>query len=44
MDNLTKEQRHRNMSNIRSKNTLPEKIIMRELRKKKFISLLMQMI
>ena len=35
MDNLTKEQRRKNMQNIRSKNTTPEKLIMRELRWRK---------
>lgn len=35
MDNLTKEQRRKNMQNIRSMNTTPERIIMRELRKRK---------
>lgn len=35
MDNLTPEQRKRNMKNIRSFGTKPEKIIMRELRKRK---------
>lgn len=33
MDNLTKEQRHINMSQIRSKNTCPEKIVRRILTK-----------
>lgn len=33
MDNLTKEQRRKNMQNIRSKGTEPERIIMRELKK-----------
>ncbi len=33
MDNLTPEQRKKNMQNIRSKGTIPEKIIMRELKK-----------
>lgn len=35
MDNLTKEQRRKNMQNIRSNGTIAEKIIMRELRKRK---------
>jgi len=35
MDNLTKEQRKKNMRNIRSTGTVPEKMIMRELRKRK---------
>lgn len=35
MDNLTKEQRWKNMQNIRSINTTPERIIMRELSKRK---------
>jgi DNA mismatch endonuclease (patch repair protein) len=35
MDNLTKAQRRKNMQNIRSKGTEPEKIIMRELRRRK---------
>lgn len=35
MDNLTAEQRKKNMSNIRSQNTLPERKVMRELRKRK---------
>ena len=35
MDNLTKEQRHKNMQNIRSKDTTPEKQIMRELKRRK---------
>ena len=34
MDNLTKEQRSKNMRSIRSTNTLPEKILMNELRRK----------
>ena len=33
MDNLTKEQRRKNMQNIRSKGTLPERTVMRELRR-----------
>ena len=33
MDNLTKKQRRRNMQNIRSKGTLPERSVMRELRR-----------
>jgi len=35
MDNLTCEQRRRNMQNIRSANTTPERIIAKELRKRK---------
>lgn len=35
MDNLTKEQRRKNMSNIRSKNTKPELTIEKELKKRK---------
>ena len=35
MDNLTKEQRQKNMRNIKSSGTIPEKAIMRELRKRK---------
>ncbi|MCK5140161.1 MAG: very short patch repair endonuclease [Thermodesulfovibrionia bacterium] len=35
MDNLTSEQRRKNMQNIRSKNTMPELRIMRELRRRK---------
>lgn len=35
MDNLTPEQRKKNMKNIRSKNTIPERIIMKELKKRK---------
>ena len=35
MDNLTKEQRRRNMQNIRSEGTEPERKIMRELRRRK---------
>lgn len=34
MDRLTKEQRHRNMSNIRSKNTSIEILLCKELRKR----------
>lgn len=33
MDNLTKAQRKKNMQNIRSKGTTPEKIVIRELKK-----------
>jgi len=33
MDNLTKEQRHKNMQNIRSAGTKPERIVMRALRR-----------
>ena len=35
MDNLTKDQRQRNMRNIKSSGTIPEKVVMRELRKRK---------
>ena len=35
MDNLTPEQRKKNMRNIRSKGTKPEKLIIRELRRRK---------
>ncbi len=35
MDNLTKEQRRKNMRNIRSSGTTPERMVMRELRKRK---------
>ena len=35
MDVLTKDQRHKNMSNIRSKNTKPEKLFARRLREAK---------
>ena len=35
MDNLTKEQRRKNMQHIRSEGTAPERMIMRELRKRK---------
>jgi len=35
MDNLTVEQRHKNMKNIRSSHTLPELKIMKELRHRK---------
>jgi len=34
MDNLTKDQRHKNMQNIRSNGTIPERTVMRELRKR----------
>ncbi|MCH7574281.1 MAG: very short patch repair endonuclease [Candidatus Marinimicrobia bacterium] len=34
MDNLTVEQRRKNMRNIRSKNTQPERIVFQELRKR----------
>jgi DNA mismatch endonuclease (patch repair protein) len=33
MDNLTKKQRQKNMQNIHSEGTLPERIVMRELQK-----------
>ena len=35
MDNLTPKQRHKNMSNIRSKGTKPEEKVMKELRRRK---------
>lgn len=35
MDNLTKEQRRKNMQHIRSKDTLPERMVMQELKRKK---------
>lgn len=35
MDNLTKEQRRKTMQSIRSKGTLPERLIMQELKRKK---------
>lgn len=35
MDNLTIEQRRKNMQNIRSTGTTPERLIMRELKKRK---------
>ena len=35
MDNLSKKDRRKNMQNIRSSNTLPERLISKELRKKK---------
>src|SRR4030067_1020150 len=35
MDNLTREQRRKNMQNIRSTGTTPERLIMRELRRRK---------
>lgn len=35
MDNLTKAQRRKNMQNIRSKDTLPERLLARELRRRK---------
>jgi len=35
MDNLTKEQRKKNMQNIRSVNTAPERLVMRELSRRK---------
>ena len=35
MDNLTQEQRRKNMQNIRSKDTTPERKIMQELRRRK---------
>ncbi len=37
MDNLTREQRRKNMQNIRSVGTQPELSIMRELKRKKSI-------
>jgi DNA mismatch endonuclease (patch repair protein) len=35
MDDLTPEQRHKNMSHIRSQNTVPELLVMRELKHRK---------
>lgn len=35
MDNLSKENRRKNMQNIRSKNTVPELLIMNELKRRK---------
>jgi len=35
MDDLTPEQRHKNMQHIRSKNTVPELLVMRELKYRK---------
>jgi len=35
MDNLTKEQRRKTMQSIRSKGTLPERLIMQELKRRK---------
>src|SRR5215471_20811106 len=35
MDDLSKEDRHKNMQNIRSKNTVPELLVMNELKKRK---------
>jgi DNA mismatch endonuclease Vsr len=35
MDNLTKEQRRKNMQNIRSAGTKPERLIIRELKRRK---------
>jgi DNA mismatch endonuclease (patch repair protein) len=35
MDNLTKEQRRKNMQHIRSTGTLPERLVMRELKRRK---------
>lgn len=35
VDNLTPKQRHKNMQAIRSKGTVPERMIMRELRRRK---------
>jgi DNA mismatch endonuclease, patch repair protein len=35
MDNLTREQRHKNMQNIRSVNTAPERLFAKELRNRK---------
>lgn len=35
MDNLTKEQRRKNMQNIRSKDTAPERKVMQELKRRK---------
>jgi len=36
MDNLSKEDRRKNMQNIRSKDTIPELLIMNELKKRKY--------
>ena len=35
MDDLSKADRHKNMQNIRSKNTIPELLVMNELKKRK---------
>jgi DNA mismatch endonuclease (patch repair protein) len=35
MDDLSKEDRHKNMQNIRSKNTVPELLVMNELKRRK---------
>jgi len=35
MDNLTKEQRRKNMQHIRSTGTLPERVVMQELKRRK---------
>ena len=35
MDDLSKEDRHKNMQNIRSKNTIPELLVMNELKRRK---------
>jgi DNA mismatch endonuclease Vsr len=35
MDDLSKENRHKNMQNIRSKNTVPELLVMNELKQRK---------
>ena len=35
MDDLSKEDRHKNMQNIRSRNTVPELLIMNELKRRK---------
>lgn len=35
MDNLTKDQRRKNMQNIRSKGTIPERSVMQELKRRK---------
>ena len=35
MDNLSKEDRHKNMRRIRSKNTIPELLVMNELKRRK---------
>jgi DNA mismatch endonuclease (patch repair protein) len=35
MDDLSKEDRHKNMQNIRSKNTVPELLVMNELNRRK---------
>jgi G:T-mismatch repair DNA endonuclease (very short patch repair protein) len=44
MDNLTPAQRKKNMQNIHAEGTLPEKIIISELKKTGYIFLLMRRI